>query len=200
MTFRPLRSGPGGRRQRRQSSSVPARPVPDPANGVPLDPSAVKSVIEPAPTGSWVLKIRSVQAATGGSASQWAFYTAASREAHLAIHTASAEYCERSLEQDEARLRRDVNMFDVQAGLGMEMAARLQRGLPLRAEPTIGSWSDGTITVDGNPAPIRLARAGDRGWVGYFTCGNQVIEIHSDALPASQIALVQIAAGEGPAD
>jgi hypothetical protein len=178
---------------------MPARPVPDPDDGVPLDPSVVKAVIEPAPLGSWILKMRSVQAAMSGSPAQWAFYAAARGEAHLAIHTASAKDCERSLEQDGARLLRDVRMFDVQARQGMELAPRLQRGLSPRADPTVGSWFDETISVDGAPALIRSARVGDRGWIGYFTCGDQVIEIHGDAVPASQIALVRIAAGQGSA-
>jgi hypothetical protein len=199
MTFYALTSRPGRRRRRQQSEIPPARPVPDPTDVFPLDPSAVRPVIEPAPLGSWVLKMRSVQATMSGSPRQWAFYTAASREAHLAIHTASAKDCERSLEQDDVRLRRDVSMFDMQAKQGMELTHRRRRGHPSRAEPAVGSWSDETITVDGAPARLRSARVGDRAWIGYFTLGEQVIEIHGDALPASQLALVQVAAGEGTA-
>jgi hypothetical protein len=173
---------------------MPARPVPD-----PVDPSAVRPVVEPVPPGSWVLKMRSVQATVSGSVRQWAFYTAGSGEAHLAIHTASAKDCGRSLEQDVARLRRDVSMFDVQASMGMGPAHRLQHERRSRLEPEVGSWSDETITVDEAPALIRCAPVGDRGWAGYFARGDQVIEIHSDAVAASQIALVQVRAGNGTA-
>ncbi len=88
-------------------------------------------------------------------------------------------------------------MFDVQARQGMDLADRLAQRRPLRAEPELGSWSDESLTVDGAPALIRAARVGDRGLAGYFARGDQVIEIHSDALPASQIALVQFRAGDG---
>ncbi len=177
---------------------MPAGPVPDPVDALPLDP-AVAPVIEPAPPGSWVLKMRSVQATASGSPRQWAFYAAASGEAHLAIHTASAKDCDQSLEQDEARLRRDISMFDVQARRGMDLAHRRERGRPFRAEPELGSWSDESIAVDGAPTLIRSARVGDHGLAGYFARGDQVIEIHSHALPASQIALVQVRAGDGAA-
>lgn len=190
-------SRPGGRRRRGEVESVPARPVPDPVDALPLDPSAVRPLIEPVPPRSWVLKMRSVQATASGCPRQWAFYAAASGEAHLAIHTAAAKDCERSLEQDQARLRRDITMFDVQARQGMDLADRLAQRRPLRAEPELGSWSDESLTVDGAPALIRAARVGDRGLAGYFARGDQVIEIHSDALPASQIALVQFRAGDG---
>lgn len=173
-----------------------AQPIPDPVDPLPLDPSAVRPVVEPAWPGSWVLKARSVQATVSGSSRQWAFYAAASGQPHLAIHTTSAKDCVRSLEEDEARLRRDVSMFHVQARQGMNLAHRLERQRPSRAEPEIGSWSDETITVDGAPALIRSARVGDRGWAGFFGCGDQVIEIHSDALPPSQISLVQARAGD----
>jgi hypothetical protein len=170
---------------------VPERPVPEPVDGLPLDPSAVRPVVEPVPPGSWVLKMRSIQATVSGSGRQWAFYAAASGEAHLAIHTAAAADCERTLEQDDGRLRRDVRMFDVQARQGMGLAHRLEHGPASRAGPEIGSWSDETITVDGAPMLIRSAGVGDRGWAGYFAFGDQVIEIHSDALPARQLALTE---------
>jgi hypothetical protein len=178
---------------------MPARPVPDPVDGLPLDPSAVRPVVEPAQPGSWVLKMRSIQATVSGSVRQWTFYTAASGGAHLAIHAASVKDCERSLEQDAARLRRDARMFDVQASLGMGLAHRLQHERRSRPEPEVGSWSDETINVDGAPVLIRYAPVGDRGWAGYFARGDQVIEIHSDALSANQIALVQASPGDAAA-
>jgi hypothetical protein len=84
--------------------------------GLPPDSSAVKSVIEPAQDGTWVLRMRSMQASVSGVPSQWAFSTAAGREASLGIHTAPVREFERSVEEDEGRLRRQVRLFDRQGG------------------------------------------------------------------------------------
>jgi hypothetical protein len=210
------------------SESRPARRVPEVAEGLPADPSAVKPVIEPTQDGAWILKMRSVQATSSGVPQQWAFYTAAGGEASLVIHTASVRDCEGTLEEDDARLRRDVGLLDAQAsqtdglrqlglgrlgleplGLGRLGPLRLgplgplglglgplARPRPRRAErpaapPVTGDWSDGSISVNGAPTPIREARRSSRGWIGWWTSGDQIVEVQSDAVPASDISLVR---------
>jgi hypothetical protein len=181
------------------SESRPARRVPEVAEGLPSDPSAVTSVIEPAQDGAWILKMRSVQATSSGVPQQWAFYTAAGSEARLVIHTASVRDCERTLEEDDARLRRDVSLFDSQAGqadglrqrgLGRLAQPRPRRAAGPAAPPATGEWSAGSISVDGAPTPIREARRSGQGWIGWWTSGDQIVEVQSDAVPASDISLV----------
>jgi hypothetical protein len=192
------------------SESRPARRVPEVAEGLPADPSAVKPVIEPTQDGAWILKMRSVQATSSGVPQQWAFYTAAGGQARLVIHTASVRDCEGTLEEDDARLRRDVGLLDAQAsqadglrqlglgrlGLGLGRLGPLARPRPRRAErpaapPVTGDWSDGSISVNGAPTPIREARRSSRGWIGWWTSGDQIVEVQSDAVPASDISLVR---------
>lgn len=180
------------------------------ATGLSSGSPAVKPVIEPAQDGAWILKMRSVQATSSGVPRQRAFYTAAAREARLVIHTASVRDCERTLEEDEARLRRDVSLFNSRAsqaegprrlGLGqrlLELALpglvlgqpRLRRAERPAAPPAAGDWSEGSISVNGKPTPIRAARISGRGWVGWWTSGDQIVEVQSDAVPADDISLI----------
>lgn len=187
----PLANRLGGRWASHPGDLPPARRVPEMTEGLPPDSSAVEPVIEPALDGPWVVRTRSVQATASGVPRQWAFYTTAGHRASLGIRTASVRDAERSVEEDETRLRREVGMFDVHARQGVELSRRRLRPEKRPAAlPVIGTWSEGSIRVDGAPIPIRSARVGDRGWIGWWASGDQVIEVQSDAVPASQIALI----------
>jgi hypothetical protein len=167
-----------------------ARPIVTMTAGLPPDSSAVKPVIEPAQDGTWVLKMRSVQATASGVPRQRAFYATAGRRASLGVHTASVRDFERSVEEDEARLHREVRMFDLHARQAVDLGQRRLRRAERPAAPSmIGGWSEGIISVDGTPTPIRSARIGDRGWIGWWTSGDYIIEVQSNAVPASQISM-----------
>jgi hypothetical protein len=82
-------------------------------------------------------------------------------------------------------------MFDLHARQAVGLRQRrLRYAEKPGALPVIGDWSEGSISVDGTPAVIRSARVGDHGWIGWWSSNDQIIEVQSDAVPASQIALI----------
>lgn len=162
------------------------------AVGLPADPGAVAPVVQPVDDGAWLLKARSVDASMSGVPRQQAFYTAVGREAALFIHTASVLDFQRSVEEDAARLHREVLRFSVQSanspGLGVRSPVRV-------AELSAGdAWSAGSISVDGTETAIRSTRLGEHGWIGWWVSDGRLTEIMSDVVPPSQISLVQVAA------
>lgn len=191
MVLYPLMNRFGDRRRSHLGEFPPAKRLPEMSVGLPANSSAVTSVIEPAQDGTWVLRMRSIQATTSGVPRQWAFYTAVGRIASLGIHTACVRDCERSVEEDEDRLRREARMFDLHTreATGLSQGRLRHAGKPA-ALPVISDWSEGSIRVGGTPILIRSARLGDRGWIGWWRSDGLVIKVQSDAVPASQIALI----------
>jgi hypothetical protein len=168
----------------------PAKRIIQVTEGLAPDSSAVTPLIEPVQDGTWVLKMRSVRATASGVPRQWAFYIAVGREASLGVHTASVRDVTRSVEEDRERLRREVGLFDshVRQVVRLEQL-RLRRAKKPATLPEIGEWHEDSINVDGAPTLIRSARIGDRGRIGWWVSGDHIIEIQSDAVPASQMSL-----------
>jgi hypothetical protein len=191
MVFYPLMSKLSRQRGIQLGDIPPERHIPEITFGLSRRSSDLATVIEPAQDETWVLRMRSVQATVCGAPRKWALYTTINPGASLRISTASTCDIERSVEEDEARLRREVRMFDLQSRQAVGLAQRRLRnaGAP-DVLSVVGDWSEDTVSVDGRSTATRSARVGDSGWIAWWSADGQIIEMQSNAVPPSQIPLV----------